>query len=126
MGTSTIHRERCRLLVHCWSGNSCSYFLGSRWKPYDVVAKVAEALAPTLGVKEVPEAAAEAAVAAESGWPKRCSFNPKPSMTPNLDLDNPHQAEAEQDEGKGLETPGPQAHDTHGTHVQQIPVACLL
>lgn len=44
-------------------------------------------------------------------------------MTPNLDLDHPHQAEAEQDEGKGLEAPGRQAHDTH---VQEIPVACLL
>ena len=41
---------------------------GSRWKPYDVVSKVAQTLAPTLDTDEVPEAAAEAAVAVESGW----------------------------------------------------------
>ena len=52
----------------CWSIAGLA-IRGSRWKPYDVVAKVAEALAPTLDTKEVPEAA-EAAVAVESGWQK--------------------------------------------------------
>ena len=44
------------------------------------------------------------------------------ASTPNLDLDNPHQAEAEQDEDKGLEgMPGPKAKDQG-----EIPVACLV